>query len=109
MARMPRNGGQVSVPRTLFLNLAGRWFDDILAGTKTEEFRQHTASWEKRLVGKEYDQIVLMRGYPAGCGIEGKTRLTRRWRGIRLIPDFTHEHFGDQPVAVIAIDVSEPV
>ena len=93
----------------LTLNLMGRWFDDILAGTKTEEFRLNSKFWAPRLIDRDYGRIILLRGYPAGGGIVGKTRLLRAWRGVRLIPEFTHPHFGDDPVSVIAVDLSEPI
>lgn len=90
--------------RTLTLNLNGVYFDQILAGEKVEEYRLKTDYWKRRLLGRRYDEIVLLRGYPAGGGVEGKTRLTLPWRGWhwKLIK---HEHFGPEPVTVYAISV----
>jgi len=91
----------------LTIPVKGVYFDQIRDGTKTEEFRLVTDYWRKRLVTRDYDRVILTRGYPKGGGVEGETRLTRQWRGFigRMI---THPHFGDDPVNVYAIDVSQP-
>lgn len=87
----------------LTLSLKGEYFDQIKAGTKTEEFRLCTEYWKKRLEGRTYDRIVLTRGYPKRDDTE--RRLTLPWQGFRLTT-ITHPHFGDSPVDVFAIDVS---
>lgn len=89
---------------TLFLTLKGQYFDEILAGTKTKEFREQTPFWRRRLEGRVYDQIVLTRGYPKDGGVEGKTRLTLPYRGY-TVEKINHPHFGDKAVRVFAIDV----
>lgn len=53
--------------RTLTLALKGEYFDAIKAGTKTEEFRQVTPYWRKRLEGQRYDSIELTRGYQSAA------------------------------------------
>jgi hypothetical protein len=92
----------------LTLPLKREYFDQIAAGLKPEEFRLATPFWAKRLVGRSYDQIVLTLGYPKGGGVEGQTRLTRRWRGYSR-RTITHPFFGPNPVDVFALDVTEPV
>jgi len=89
--------------RTLTLALKGEYFDAIKAGTKTEEFRQVTPYWRKRLEGQRYDSIELTRGYPK----RGDTtrRLVLPWKGY-LLTTITHPHFGPDPVNVFAIDVT---
>ena len=89
----------------LILPLKAVYFDQIKAGTKPLEYRLLTDHWSKRLVGREYRHVVLLRGYPKGGGVEGETRLTRAWRGYSVTP-LRHEHFGPDPVTVYAIDVS---
>lgn len=96
------------VSGVLTLPLKGQYFDEILAGTKTEEFRQVSPFWRKRIEFTEFDAIVLTRGYPKGGGIDGETRLVRQWRGYKL-RTITHPHFGPDPVDVFAIDVSVPM
>lgn len=86
----------------LTLSLKGEYFDQIKAGTKTEEFRLYTEYWKKRLEGRTYDRIVLTRGYPKRDDIE--RRLVIPWQGYRMV-SITHPHFGDWPVDVFAINV----
>jgi hypothetical protein len=87
--------------------LKGIYFDQIASGEKREEYRLASTFWKLRLQGRQYDRIVLTRGYPKGGGVEGRTRLTRKWNGC-CIRTIQHPHFGDGPVRVFAIDVSEP-
>lgn len=88
----------------LILPIKGVYFDQIAAGVKTEEYRLPTSYWQKRIQGRSYDTVVLLRGYPKAGGIEGQTRLTRRWRGYRMTR-ICHPHFGTVPVTVFAINV----
>lgn len=90
----------------LTIPVNGEYFDQIASGTKVEEYRLVTPFWCKRIDGREYDCVILTRGYPKSGGVEGETRLTRRWRGA-IRKTITHRHFGPDPVAVFAIDVSE--
>ncbi len=52
-----------STLRILHLNLIGRWFDDIVAGGKHEEFRKFTPYWKARLASREYDVVEFRNGY----------------------------------------------
>lgn len=90
---------------TLYLPLKAVYFDQIRAGTKSEEYRLVTPHWRKRLEGRTYGRIVLTLGYPKGGGVEGVSRLTRAWR-VYTVRTITHPHFGPDPVEVFAIDVS---
>jgi hypothetical protein len=90
---------------TLVLPLKGEYFDAIRDGTKTKEYRLMTYYWMARLVDREFDRIVLTKGYPARDDHE--RRITRAWRGC-TIETITHPHFGPDPVTVFAIDVTEP-
>ena len=89
--------------RTLTLPLKGKYFDAIKSGEKLDEYRLCTAFWEKRLEERQYDQIVLTRGYPKR-GDESR-RLTRPWLGY-TIEEITHPHFGPDPVRVYAVRVN---
>jgi len=93
--------------KAITIPVNGVYFDQIGAGTKREEYRLVTPFWEKRLVGRSYSAVVMTRGYPKAGGIDGQTRLTRRWKGVSR-KTITHPHFGPEPVEVFAIDVSEP-
>ncbi len=88
--------------KILRLNLKGEYFDQIKAGTKTEEYRLCKPFWEKRLEGRYYDELHILRGYPA----KGNTShcIIRPWRGF-VIKTIIHPHFGPHPVKVYAINV----
>lgn len=88
--------------RTLTLALKGEYFDQIKDGTKVWEYRLVTPYWTKRLDGREYDTLVLTRGYPKSGDAE--KRLTLPYRGYRF-ETITHPHFGPKPVSVFAIDL----
>jgi hypothetical protein len=89
--------------KTLTLPLKREYFEAIKNGSKTEEYRLSTDYWFKRLVRRNYDQIVLTLGYPKKD--DHSRRLVRPWCGysVRVI---THEHFGDKPVTVFVIPVN---
>ena len=91
--------------RTLTLPLKSIYFNQIKSGEKPEEYRLCTPYWARRLVGREYDQIVLTLGYPKAYDTE--RRLVRPWRGF-TIKTLQHPHFGAKPVTVYAIDVRKP-
>lgn len=88
--------------RTLYLPLKAEYFDSIKAGVKTEEYRRCTMYWKKRLEGRQYDEIVLTKGYPSKTAHERRLRLP--WRGC-TVKTIQHPHFGPTIVEVYAIDV----
>ena len=49
--------------KILYLNLYRKYFDAIVNGTKTIEYRDKTDYWKKRIEGKEYDIIKFRNGY----------------------------------------------
>ena len=49
--------------RILHLNLYRKYFDQILKGEKTTEYREVTPYWSKRLEGRHYDVIKFRNGY----------------------------------------------
>ena len=48
---------------TLHLTLKKKWFDMILSGEKTEEYRDIKSYYNLRLIGKEYDTVIFRNGY----------------------------------------------
>ena len=48
---------------TLHLTIKKQWFDMILLGEKTEEYRDIKPYYNLRLLGKEYDTVVFRNGY----------------------------------------------
>ena len=89
--------------RILTLPLKGIYFDQIKSGEKKFEYREATPYWVKRLIGKEYDKIILTRGYPKRDDLE--RRIERPWKGFEC-QKITHEHFGNKPTDVFAIVVN---
>ena len=91
--------------KPLILHLKGCYFDAIRSGSKGVEYRL-AEKWARRLIGKEFSEIHLLRGYPK----KGDTSrlLRRKWRGCKM-EQITHPHFGQSQVCVVAIDVTEAV
>ena len=86
----------------LHLNLKGEYFDKIIEGFKTEEYRLYTPYWKKRLIGRVYDGILIKRGYPKR---EDLSKIVKRsWQGYE-IKTISHPYFGDKPVKVFSINV----
>lgn len=95
--------GPAMADRVLTIPVKGIYFDQIRAGTKPREYRLTTPYWCKRLESREYDRIVLTRGYPKAD--DKARRLELQWRGYD-VETITHPHFGPEPVQVFAIDVT---
>lgn len=87
---------------TLHLNVKGEYFDQIKSGEKVHEFRLVDV-WKKRLEGKNFDRILIKRGYPKRDDMD--RIIERPWRGYDIVM-ITHEHFGKYPVLVFAIPVN---
>lgn len=95
----------------LQLALKAEYFDAIKAGTKLEEYRLVNDYWTKRLfqrwygslICREFDAVVLTKGYPKTGDQERTIELP--WRGF-VRKTITHPHFGPDPVEVFAIDAS---
>lgn len=88
--------------RDLVLSVKRIYFEQIRDGVKPDEYRLCTPYWKKRLEGREYDRVVITLGYPSKN--DNERRLIRPWRGV-VTRTITHQHFGDSPVQVFAIDV----
>lgn len=88
---------------TLQLAVNGEYFDAMKDGSKVEEFRLTTPYWEKRLLDRDYDRLIITRGYPSRD--DQSRRIDIPYNGYE-IKTITHPHFGDQPVNVFAIKVN---
>ncbi len=88
--------------KNLTLNLKGIYFDQIKAGIKPEEFRLYNPYWQKRLLNKSFDQVIIKRGYPSNQ--EKDKIITKKWNGY-VIKKIVSPHFGESLVTVFAIDV----
>jgi hypothetical protein len=90
--------------KILHIPLKFKWFDQIKEGVKTVEYREIKPYWDKRLVGREYDQIKLRRAYQENAEV-----LFFKWLGYseKIIE---HEEFNNgKPTLVYAIDLSQPI
>ena len=47
----------------LHLTLKKKWFDLILSGKKTVEYREFKPYWKSRLYGREFDEVHFRNGY----------------------------------------------
>lgn len=90
----------------LTLNLKGKYFNQIKAGTKTEEYRLRKPHWQRLLEDRQYDEVHICLGYPAKD--DTKKRIVRPWQGC-TVKTITHPHFGADPVEVYAIKVADTV
>ncbi len=72
--------------RILHLNLYRKYFDQIVEGTKTIEFRDKTDYWKKRLENREYDVIKFRNGYAK----DAPTMLVE-YAGLNLGNPFSYE------------------
>lgn len=89
--------------RVLYLPLKAEYFDAIKSGAKRVEYRVANDYWKRRIEGREYDEIVLTKGYPSRTDKE--RRLSRPWRSWWM-ETVTHKHFGPKPVRTYAIQVN---
>ena len=81
-----------SEKRILTLRLKAEYWRAIQAGVKTIEYRNDTPYWRARLVGKEFDEIHLIHGYPPKDQAAEHT-LIRPWKGFtrQLVPEAPFE------------------
>jgi len=93
--------------RILTLHLKAEYWHAIFRGEKTEEYRLANNYWDTRLRGAPYEEIHLKLGYPKRDD-ESKV-LRRKWVFYPRLITITHPHFGDKPVLVYAIDVTQHV
>jgi len=49
--------------KNLHLTLKKKWFDLIASGEKTVEYREYKPYWEKRLIGKGFQEVHFRNGY----------------------------------------------
>lgn len=93
-----------STSRTLVLPVVSKYFQQIKAREKTQEFREQTEYWAKRIEGKEFDYVEITEGYPKAN--DTARRVKRRWVGVAKVPGLVHEHFNNKPTDVFAVDVT---
>ncbi len=52
----------------LQLAVKGEYFDAMIRGEKTEEYRLCNDYWKKRLVNRKHDRLIITKGYPVTNG-----------------------------------------
>jgi hypothetical protein len=67
----------------LMLHLKSIYFNQILSGDKIEEYRETTDYWKKRLMGKTFDSLILIRGN-YGNEKDPKNVIIFPWRGYEI-------------------------
>lgn len=87
----------------LQLAVNGEYFDAMKRGEKTEEYRLVNPYWGRRLFGRDYDRLIITRGYPRKD--DDSRRLVMLYDGYE-IKTITHKHFGPDPVKVYAIKIN---
>ena len=86
--------------RILHLPVKKLYFEQIKSGEKTNEYRLTTEYWQRRIVGRTYDEVHIKLGYPKAT--DSSHILIFPWSGYDSTT-LTHEHFGEKPVDVFAI------
>ena len=87
------------------LHLKREYWDAIRDGIKREEYRARGPYWGRRIRNKDFSEVILLCGYPKRG--DDSLMIRRKWKGYRET-NVTHALFGEDPVPVFAIDVSEP-
>ena len=87
----------------LQLAVKGEYFDAMIRGEKTEEYRLCNDYWNKRIMFRESDRLIITKGYPKRD--DSSRRIDVPYDGYE-IKTITHPHFGDKPVKVFAIKVN---
>lgn len=87
----------------LQLAVNGEYFDAMKRGEKTEEYRLVNPYWGRRIFGRDYDRLVITRGYPRADDHDRRIDILYCGYEIKTI---THKHFGEEPVKVFAIKVN---
>lgn len=87
----------------LQLAVKGEYFDAMIRGEKTEEYRLCNDHWNKRIMFREYDRLIITKGYPKRD--DSSRRIDVPYDGYE-IKTIIHPHFGDKPVKVFAIKVN---
>lgn len=92
----------------LRLAVKGEYFDAMLTGEKTEEYRLYNDYWRKRLYSsawnrpRDLSRLIITRGYPKRGD---KSRIIDvEYLGYE-VKTITHPFFGIDPVKVFAIKV----
>lgn len=87
--------------KKLHIIIKRKYFDQILTGEKTEEYRLIKDYWVKKLVNKSYTHIIFQAGY-----LKSSPKIEIEFLGYS-IKILKHEFFGDDTVCVFAIKLGK--
>lgn len=87
----------------LQLAVNGEYFDAMKRGDKTEEYRLVTPFWSTRIIDRDYDRLIITKGYPRKDDEDRRIDIPYAGYEIKTI---THPHLGTDPVQVFAIKVT---
>ncbi len=83
--------------KDLFLILNGKYFNQIMIGEKTSEYRLLTEYWLNRLTSQDWQYVTFQLGYNKNA-----PRIRKKIKEIK-INTIEHEFFGGNPVDVFEI------
>lgn len=87
----------------LFIIIKAEYFNQILNGTKKEEYRIVKPYWAKKIVDRKYSKIIFQNGYSSKS-----KRLQCNYDGYE-IKNIRHDFFGREYVSVFALKLSKPI
>lgn len=88
--------------KNLQLAVNGEYFLQMKSGEKKFEYRLMNDYWRKRLVNRQYERLIITKGYPKRDDVSRRIDVPYLGYEEQVI---THKHFGYEPVKVFAIIV----
>lgn len=86
--------------KDLFLIVTKKYFDEIKSGSKKEEYRLITSYWIKKIINKNYENIIFQLGY------NKKNRVIVKYLGFEL-KNIKHDFFGNDEISVFALKLGD--
>ena len=83
----------------LFIIVKNQYFQDIVSGNKTREYRRYTPYWISRIVEREYTHIIFQNGYNSAKRVQ-VSYLGYEVQTLQL--DF----FGPLPIKLFILKIS---
>lgn len=87
--------------RELFISIKKVYLDQIIKGTKIEEYRMIKPYWENKLINQKYDCIKFKSGY-----FVGSPEIKIQYLGYE-IKKYKSPLFGDKEVMVFALKLGK--
>ena len=85
----------------LVINIKKKYFNEILNGTKKEEFRKKTKFWETRILNREYTHVVFRNGYKKNA-----PTITLRYLGYD-VKNLQRDFFGKDATDLFVLKLGE--